>query len=75
MPFFRWRVFSCGGSAHNDMVMEAMLMAYDAGVHILSMSLGSGIPWSSPRDIQPKMVEKISASGVSGMFYQTLFTS
>jgi hypothetical protein len=43
-----------------------MLMAYDAGVNILSMSLGSGIPWSSPKDIQPKLVSKISASGVSG---------
>jgi hypothetical protein len=63
-----WRVFSCKGSARNDVVIHAMLMAYDAGVDIISMSLGSGLPWSSPKDVQSKVLSKISASGVSGKF-------
>lgn len=64
-----WRVFSCTGSARSDVVIHAMLMAYDAGVDIISMSLGSTLPWSAPNDIQSKVVSKISANGVSGMYY------
>lgn len=61
-----WRVFSCQGSARSDVVLAAMLMAFDAGVDIISMSLGSDIPWSAPHNIQTKLISKISASGVSG---------
>lgn len=64
--YCRWRVFSCGGSTHSDIVIEAMLMAYDAGIDILSMSLGTTLPWSAPNDLQSRLVSKISASGVSG---------
>lgn len=41
-------------------------MAYDAGIDILSMSLGTTLPWSAPNDLQSRLVSKISASGVSG---------
>lgn len=68
--FYRWRVFSCGGSARSDIVVEAMLMAYDAGIDILSMSLGSILPWSAPNDLQSRVISKISASGVSGTYIE-----
>lgn len=64
-----WRIFSCTGSARSDVVIHAMLMAFDAGVDIISMSLGSTSPWSAPDDIQSKIVSKISANGVSSMHY------
>ncbi|GAA5800629.1 hypothetical protein HPULCUR_006065 [Helicostylum pulchrum] len=60
-----WRVFSCQGSARSDVVLAAILMAFDAGVDIISMSLGSDMPWSAPHNIQTKLISKISASGVS----------
>ncbi|OBZ81443.1 Minor extracellular protease vpr, partial [Choanephora cucurbitarum] len=34
-----WRVFGCQGSTSSDMMIKAMLMAYDAGVDIISMSI------------------------------------
>lgn len=43
-----------------------MTMAHDAGVHILSMSLGSGQPWGAPETIESKLLQKIVDSGVSG---------
>lgn len=60
-----WRVFSCQGSAFSDIVIEAILKAYDAGVDIISMSLGSDIPWSTEKDLETKLIAKITASGVS----------
>nr|QIR83317.1 kilbournase [Stenocarpella maydis] len=36
-----YRVFSCGGDASNDVVMQAMMDAYNDGADIVSMSLGS----------------------------------
>jgi subtilisin family serine protease len=36
-----YRVFGCGGDASNDVVMQAMMDAYNDGADIVSMSLGS----------------------------------
>jgi minor extracellular serine protease Vpr len=36
-----YRVFSCGGSASNDVVMQSMIDAYNDGADIVSMSLGA----------------------------------
>lgn len=52
----------------SDAILKAITMAYDAGVHIISMSLGSEQPWSAPESLESKLVKQISDSGVSGMF-------
>jgi subtilisin family serine protease len=36
-----YRVFSCGGGASNDVVLQSMIDAYNDGADIVSMSLGS----------------------------------
>lgn len=43
-------------------------MAYDAGVNIISMSIGSNQPWAIPNSILSKLIKKITENGVSGMF-------
>lgn len=48
------------------MVIAALLKAFDAGVDIISMSIGSDSPWSAPYNIQSRIISMISARGVSG---------
>lgn len=50
----------------DEYIIEAALMAYDAGVHVLSMSLGNGSPWSDNRNPLAKVCNSIAAKGVSG---------
>ncbi|KAI8327259.1 peptidase S8/S53 domain-containing protein [Blakeslea trispora] len=38
-----WRVFGCQGSTTSEVMIKAMLMAYDAGVDVISMSIS--YPW------------------------------
>lgn len=62
-----WRVFSCNGDSTTDEVlMDALIMAYEAGVHIISMSIGSTQPFSDVSVPLVKLVNRISAAGVSG---------
>lgn len=43
-----------------------MLMAVDAGVHILSMSVGETNPWSDDREPKVKLLNAITAKGIHG---------
>lgn len=62
-----WRVFSCDGESTTDEVLlDALIMAYEAGVHIISMSIGSILPFSDDSVPLVKVVNQITAAGVSG---------
>ncbi|KAI9302090.1 peptidase S8/S53 domain-containing protein [Cunninghamella echinulata] len=67
-----WRVFGCDGSTTNDVIVKAMLAAYDSGVNVLSMSLGNNNGWSETFEsivasrIVKKGVPVIVAAGNSG---------
>ncbi|KAG2222318.1 hypothetical protein INT45_001581 [Circinella minor] len=56
-----WRVFSCYGVSGDDIIMDAMLDAFDAGVDIISMSLGSFNAW--PESTLAVVTERIIAKG------------
>ncbi|KAL9542274.1 hypothetical protein PS6_009883 [Mucor atramentarius] len=61
-----WRVFSCDGESTTDEVLlDALIMAYEAGVHIISMSIGSILPFSDDSVPLVKVVNQITAAGVS----------
>ncbi|CDS09870.1 hypothetical protein LRAMOSA02547 [Lichtheimia ramosa] len=57
-----WRVFGCQGSASNDVIIQAMLDAYEAGVDIISMSLGDSLGWSESPD--SVVAQRIVESGI-----------
>ncbi|KAI9488326.1 peptidase S8/S53 domain-containing protein [Zychaea mexicana] len=57
-----WRVFGCTGSASDDVIIDAMLDAYDTGVDIISMSLGDTYGW--PEGASAVVAERITAKGV-----------
>lgn len=61
-----WRVGSCNDDILSDGILKAMTMAHDAGVHIISMSIGGPQPWASPETIESKLLEQIVDSGVNG---------
>lgn len=62
-----WRVFSCeGGSTTDEILLDALIMAYEAGVHIISMSVSNTQPFSDASIPLVKVVNHISAAGISG---------
>lgn len=60
-----WRVFGCDGSSGNDVIIKALLMAYDAGVDVINLSLGETNSWSNSVDAENEVVNKIVKKGVS----------
>lgn len=42
VTFGAYRIFSCAGSGASDIIMLAMELAFNQGMHIINMSLGSG---------------------------------
>ena len=62
-----WRVFGCTGSTTNDVVIQGLLSAYDAGAHVINLSLGETNSWANANDAELSVVDKIVAKGVSGM--------
>ncbi|KAG2196285.1 hypothetical protein INT47_012507 [Mucor saturninus] len=60
-----WRVGSCTDEMPSDAILKAMTMAHEAGVHILSMSLGTPQPWAAPGTIESKLLKDIVDSGIS----------
>lgn len=59
-----WRVFGCNGSTGDDIIMKAMIAAYDAGVDIISMSLGDNSGWSeAPTAV---LGQRIAKKGIPG---------
>lgn len=59
-----WRVFGCTGSTSDDIIIQAMLEAYDTGVDIISMSLGDTSGWSE--SASAVVAERIVKQGVPG---------
>ncbi|KAI8147340.1 peptidase S8/S53 domain-containing protein [Fennellomyces sp. T-0311] len=57
-----WRVFPCNGSTSDDILIDAILDAYDAGVDIINMSLGSNTGW--PESPTAVVAARITAKGV-----------
>ncbi|ORY97251.1 peptidase S8/S53 domain-containing protein [Syncephalastrum racemosum] len=41
-----WRIFGCNGSTTNDLVVKALIMAYEAGCDVINMSLGGANSWN-----------------------------
>ncbi|OBZ85987.1 Minor extracellular protease vpr [Choanephora cucurbitarum] len=60
-----WRVFGCTGSTTNDVVIQGLLSAYDAGAHVINLSLGETNSWANANDAELSVVDKIVAKGVS----------
>ncbi|KAI9267906.1 peptidase S8/S53 domain-containing protein [Phascolomyces articulosus] len=56
-----WRVFSCYGLTSNDIILDAILDAFDSGVDIISMSLGSFNGW--PESPMAAVVERVIEKG------------
>ncbi|KAI7882354.1 subtilisin-like protein [Lichtheimia hyalospora FSU 10163] len=57
-----WRVFGCQGLTSNDVIIQAMLDAYEAGVDVISMSLGFQGGWSESPD--SVVAQRIAAKGI-----------
>jgi subtilisin family serine protease len=45
VTFGAYRVFGCDGSTTSDIMLAAMEMAYNDGMHVLNMSIGSRAQW------------------------------
>ena len=72
-----YRVFGCAGSTTADIMIAAMEMALDDGMHVLNMSIGSAFQWpqyptaqAADRLVNKGMVVVTSAgnSGANGMY-------
>ncbi|KAI8147305.1 peptidase S8/S53 domain-containing protein [Fennellomyces sp. T-0311] len=69
-----WRVFGCAGGTADDVIIEALIDAYDAGVDVINLSLGSPDSWSeSPTAVVAERivvdgVPVIASAGNSGQF-------
>ncbi|KAG1471649.1 hypothetical protein G6F56_002002 [Rhizopus delemar] len=60
-----YRVFGCNGATGDDVIVKALLMAYDAGVDVINLSLGSTNPWTDvASDPEIDVVNQIMAKGV-----------
>ncbi|KAI7871246.1 peptidase S8/S53 domain-containing protein [Spinellus fusiger] len=57
-----WRVFGCKGSTGNDVIIKGLLMAYDAGVDVISLSLGDTSSWTEGPDAI--VAQRIAERGV-----------
>lgn len=60
-----YRVFGCNGDASNDVILKALLMAYDGGADVINLSLGSTNAWGTTSDAEAEVVNKIVAKGVN----------
>ncbi|KAG1470648.1 hypothetical protein G6F56_002560 [Rhizopus delemar] len=60
-----YRVFGCTGNTGDDIIIQGLLKAYDAGVDVINLSLGSTNPWvDSASDSELSVVNQIVAKGV-----------
>ncbi|KAG2213419.1 hypothetical protein INT47_009093 [Mucor saturninus] len=60
-----WRVGGCADQIASDAILKAMTMAQEAGVHIISMSIGTSQPWAATGTIESKLLKDIVDSGIS----------
>ncbi|KAI9495421.1 peptidase S8/S53 domain-containing protein [Zychaea mexicana] len=58
-----WRIFGCTGSTSNDLVIKAMIMAYEAGCNVINLSLGGANSW--PEDSSALVADRISRRNVT----------
>ncbi|GAA5865737.1 hypothetical protein JCM8547_002761 [Rhodosporidiobolus lusitaniae] len=58
-----YRVLGCSGSAGEDLIVAAMMRAYNEGADVISMSIAGGIGWT---DLNPSQIltEYLSKQGV-----------
>ncbi|KAI8377474.1 peptidase S8/S53 domain-containing protein [Radiomyces spectabilis] len=67
-----WRVFGCTGSSTNDLIIKALILAYEAGCNVINLSLGETNNWSNDPTalVTNRLVEKgvsvIAAAGNDG---------
>lgn len=57
-----WRIFGCTGTVSDDIIIQAMLMAYEAKVDIISLSLGGSSNWEE--EIGSVVADRIVGKGV-----------
>ncbi|KAI8079682.1 peptidase S8/S53 domain-containing protein [Gilbertella persicaria] len=60
-----WRVFGCTGITSTDIVVKALLMAYDAGVDVINMSIVLENPWDNPDNAEIEVSNQLAAKGVT----------
>ncbi|KAL3417570.1 subtilase [Phlyctema vagabunda] len=63
-----WRIFGRRGSSSEDIIIDALMMAFEAGVDIISLSLGSGGGWTEGAD--NAVVDRIAAHGTPVIYAQ-----
>ncbi|KAI9031566.1 peptidase S8/S53 domain-containing protein [Phycomyces nitens] len=57
-----WRVFGCVGYTTDDIMLKAFLMAYDAGMDVISVSIGETNAWSNGPHVA--VAQRISEKGI-----------
>ena len=65
-----WRVMDCNGQGSDEIVIDGMFAAHEAGANIISMSLSNPRSW--PKRIISVAAERLSSAGVIGMFHFSL---
>lgn len=63
-----WRGLGCDSAGTSDSLTRSALAAYDAGVDILSLSIGNSLPWTSPLNPLYKVFDSIAKDGVLGKY-------
>ncbi|KAI9270392.1 peptidase S8/S53 domain-containing protein [Phascolomyces articulosus] len=58
-----WRIFGCTGSTSNDLVIKAMIMAYEEGCNVINLSLGGVNSW--PEDPSAVVADRIAKKNVT----------
>lgn len=56
-----WRVFGCTGQVTDDVIIQALLMAYEAKVDIISLSLGGSSNWEE--EVSSVVADRIVGKG------------
>jgi subtilisin family serine protease len=57
-----WRVFGCTGQVTDDIIIKALLMAYEAKVDVISLSLGGSSNWEE--QVSSVVADRIVGMGV-----------
>ncbi|KAG0741689.1 hypothetical protein G6F57_008913 [Rhizopus arrhizus] len=59
-----YRVFGCVGHTTTDVVLQAILKAYDEGADIINLSLSSAGAWAQTSNAEYPVIEQMAAKGV-----------
>ncbi|KAG0205771.1 hypothetical protein BGX28_002694 [Mortierella sp. GBA30] len=63
VTFGAYRIFSCAGSGSSDIIMQGMELAFNQGMNIINMSLGSGSAYrSTPIAV---LADRLTARGLT----------